>query len=367
MKALVIGGTGPTGPYIVQGLVARGYEPTILHRGHHEVDLGVEVEHLHVDPHFAETLRDGIGNRRFDLIVATYGRLRLFADVLAGRTERLVTIGGTAYSNLNGRPADEAAPRYVENKIVAKIVETEEVLRRAHEAGTFNVTHLRYPNLYGPRQLAPREWSVIRRILDGRRVIPVIDGGLTLESRAYVENAAHAVLLAVDKPAESAGQQYNVADEYTPTDAYRVATIAEIMGVEVELASFPPLAGAPAYWWGSGRDLEFIRLQRPPATFHKLLSVDKIRAEIGYRDIVDFGDAMRRTVTWYLENPLARGGEEEAQIGDPFDYPAEDAYIEALRRFVGATADIPFAGVNYAHPYAHPKTPDAVAAGPHPA
>ena len=38
MKALVIGGTGPTGPYIVEGLLRRGYEVTIYHRGTHEVE-----------------------------------------------------------------------------------------------------------------------------------------------------------------------------------------------------------------------------------------------------------------------------------------------------------------------------------------
>ena len=33
MRALVIGGTGPTGTPIVRGLVDRGYEVTIVHRG----------------------------------------------------------------------------------------------------------------------------------------------------------------------------------------------------------------------------------------------------------------------------------------------------------------------------------------------
>ena len=35
MKALVVGGTGPTGPLIVQGLLDRGYEVTVYHRGFH--------------------------------------------------------------------------------------------------------------------------------------------------------------------------------------------------------------------------------------------------------------------------------------------------------------------------------------------
>ena len=42
MKALVVGGTGPTGPFIVNGLLERGYEVAIFHRGTHEV---AEIPH----------------------------------------------------------------------------------------------------------------------------------------------------------------------------------------------------------------------------------------------------------------------------------------------------------------------------------
>ena len=37
-RALVVGGTGPTGPHIVNGLRARGHATAILHRGTHEID-----------------------------------------------------------------------------------------------------------------------------------------------------------------------------------------------------------------------------------------------------------------------------------------------------------------------------------------
>jgi nucleoside-diphosphate-sugar epimerase len=37
MNALVVGGTGPTGPFIVNGLLQRGYKVTIFHRGTHEI------------------------------------------------------------------------------------------------------------------------------------------------------------------------------------------------------------------------------------------------------------------------------------------------------------------------------------------
>ena len=192
MKALVIGGTGPTGPIIVTGLRNRGYEVTILHRGAHEVPQIGDVEHLHVDPHFADEITPALAGRHFDLVIATYGRLRLLIEPVASVSDRLITVGGTVYSFHDSVPANEESRRRIENPLAEKIVHTEQVLLKAHLDGLFSLTHFRYPGLYGPRQIAPREWSIIRRILDGNRFIPVADGGLTLQSRAYVENAAFA-------------------------------------------------------------------------------------------------------------------------------------------------------------------------------
>ena len=58
--------------------------------------------------------------------------------------------------------------------------------------------------MYGPHQLVPLEWCIVRRILDGRPSIVLPDGGLTLLLVGYAENLAHAVLLAVGAPARRA-------------------------------------------------------------------------------------------------------------------------------------------------------------------
>ncbi len=67
------------------------------------------------------------------------------------------------------------------------------------ETGTiFDVTILRYPDIYGPRAVLGDDWSIVRRLLDGRRQLLVASDGLRLVSRSYVENRCHAVLLAID-------------------------------------------------------------------------------------------------------------------------------------------------------------------------
>jgi hypothetical protein len=89
-RALVIGGTGPTGPHVVAGLGDRVFEVTILHRGVHELPELADVEHLHADPHLAAPLLDAIGTRRFDVVVASTGE--------SGRSPRSSPDGATSSS-----------------------------------------------------------------------------------------------------------------------------------------------------------------------------------------------------------------------------------------------------------------------------
>ncbi len=112
--ALVIGGTGPTGHYIVNGLLQRGYHVAILHRGSHEVDeIPAQVEHIHVDPYDEASFLSGLGDRRFDVCIAAYGRLRMIAKKMVGRCGQFISIGGApAYAGyMNPQlPSPEGLP-----------------------------------------------------------------------------------------------------------------------------------------------------------------------------------------------------------------------------------------------------------------
>ncbi len=58
--ALLIGGTGPTGPPIALGLRQRGYDVTLLHSGRHELPEVAEsagFRHLHGDVYSEDGLR----------------------------------------------------------------------------------------------------------------------------------------------------------------------------------------------------------------------------------------------------------------------------------------------------------------------
>jgi nucleoside-diphosphate-sugar epimerase len=73
--ALVIGGTGPTGHFIVNGLIERGFTVSILHTGQHEVDeIPATVTHLHTNPFDDHAVLETLGIHV--LRIAMYGRLR---------------------------------------------------------------------------------------------------------------------------------------------------------------------------------------------------------------------------------------------------------------------------------------------------
>ena len=339
--ALVIGGTGPTGPGVVNGLFERGYDITVLHTGRHEVDTlppETEVPHVHTNPFRIDEVAETLGNATFDVVYAMYGRLRDLAPYFVGRCGQFIAVGGIPVYKGYARPAQnwprglltplrESADRAVNdaNDKVAKIVATEDVLFEHHP----NATIFRYPLIYGPGQINPREWLIVRRIIDGRRRIIVSDGGLTLRTAAYGPNAGHALTLAADHPEAAAGKAYNISDEHTLTARQTIEVIAAALDVELDIVSLPEELATPARpFLGEENSL------------HRSMSPDLMIAELGYRDKVGVVEAVGMTARDLYENPVRRGSTKERRMQDPFDYDAEDAIIDAYRSSIGKAAEL---------------------------
>jgi nucleoside-diphosphate-sugar epimerase len=358
-KALVVGGTGPTGPYLVDGLLRRGFEVSIFHRGTHEIpEIPARVQHIHGDPFFEHTIAEALDGHTFDLVVATYGRIRFLSRVLVGKIGRLVVAGGVggyrgyrdAYALFPPGlrvPTPESAAQVdddAEMRPSYLIYRTQEEVLATHPTAAY----FRYPLVYGPHQLRPREWSITRRALDKRPHIVVPDGGLLLFSHGYAENLAHAVLLGVDQPEASAGQVYNCADEEQLTLRQIIEIIANVLEHEWEIVSMPYDLARPAHPYV---------MQRDP--HHRLFDVSKIRYELGYTDVVGVEEALKRTVEWYVSHPPVPGGEVERQLQDPFDYEGEDRLIGSYTDGMARIAEVPFSPLaSRSHPYAHPNEPN---------
>lgn len=373
-KALVIGGTGPSGPGVVNGLLDRGYEVTILHSGAHEFEFDEDVEHIHADAHVKESLEEALSGRIFDVAAAMYGRLRVTSEVLAGKADHVVAVGGVFYKhwindqfhrNESGEIEDAPIPPYTfppvpmpetapmddnpNNGFAQAGVRAERRLFEVQDGGGFAATLLRFPRVYGERAMAPIEWSIVRRALDRRPVIILPDGGLALESKLYARNAALAVLLAIDNRRTAAGEIFNVADSPAMTLRQWATVLSRAVGYEPGFLSVPYDLAAPS----------FVYARDPWMTCHRALDISKIAERLGYRPPESAEMTLTRTARHYAEHPLQPGGEAETQLDDPFDYEAEDMYIAEWETFAGRLSDIPFRGFRYEHPYRHPSAKEA--------
>ena len=359
MEILVIGGTGPSGPYIVNGLVERGHRVTILHTGRHEVDslppISI-VAHIHADPFDRGDFTDAIAGRNFDVVFAMYGRLRMLVEVLVGRTPRLFSVGGVpvypgfgdgddrfpsgmrlpsaeehafaplghAGAHRRGRPI---APDKIEPDKIDKILASEAMVFDAHP----HATHFRYPYIYGPNQVVPKEWPVVKRALDRRAHLILADGGRTVETSMFVENVAHAVLLAVDQIDVSAGRAYNVGDDELFSRAQVAQIVADELGHRFEIVNLPFELARPAYPTLAHNSSQ-----------HRIVDTSRIRNELGYRDLVAPLDGLRQTIRWQVEHLPADAARIAKVLQDPFDYAAEDRLAVLYQQFVADCSAVAF-------------------------
>jgi nucleoside-diphosphate-sugar epimerase len=364
--ALVIGGTGPSGPEIVATLLAADFEVCVLHRGAHEPD-GVrvlhEVEHIHADPHFLDRLRDGLGRRTFDVVVATYGRMTVNVEALSGRCERFVGVGGNpvhpgVLDSASAWPsgmrvlADEGGPIVAADattsraRFAAKVVAAERSVMAAHARGAFAGTYLRYPTVYGPRAFLRAERAVLARLHAGRRRLLLPEGGLAITSRLADRNAAHAVRCVLEDPGAASGEIFQCADDVQYSMRQWLELVSAAVGQHPQLVSVPTALAGPV------GDLLPTGLSGSP---HVLVSTTKIKQRLGYADVVRPAEYIHDVVREIADNP---GGLD----GVTWDPAAEDALLgalDALAAHTGVTGDAIESerAATYAHSYDHPAQP----------
>jgi nucleoside-diphosphate-sugar epimerase len=332
VKALVVGGTGPTGPHVVNGLLERGYEVAILHRGLHE-DPGLPpLEHLHADPHQTDSLLDAVRSRRFDVVLGMYGRVKAVGEAFAGRCDQLVCVSGTAvYGGLvdpgtttpSGMavPARETGPLVDElpnaPRLGGAVRSAERYVLEHGRAGSYRVAGVRYPQVYGPRNAIPWEWPVVRRALDRRQRMIVPDDGLWIVSRCAARNAAELVLRLVDHPEVANGKYYNAADD----DQFTVRQLAEL--IIARAGGRTQLVGVPSALSPSA----FTGFVPPGGRPHMLVDNSLAKTELGYREVVTAREALWATVDWMVENPIDL--DHYPAYSPWFDYALEDRVLDS--------------------------------------
>src|SRR6476659_5458564 len=334
MKILLIGGSGFIGPSTATLLLRDGHNVTVFHRGKTAAPQGAEEilgDRQSLQDHQPEFRRE-----KFDVVVdfvLSSGRqAQQLMDTFRGIAGRVIGLSSmdvyrawgvfykTEQCSLQDLPLTEDSELRT-----STITYPPEVLKRAQtiygwmdaEYDKIPVeqailgdpklpgTILRLPMIYGPGDPLHRFHPVLKRIDDGRKQIIFADDVAPLRTpRGYVENVAAAIALAATSP-QAAGRVYNVCE-------------AEFFG---ELDWARKIAAA-IHWQGEfvvlPHDRTPMHLLWPANTAqHVVASSERIRKELGYRELLPREEAVRRTTEWERANP-------PAMTTAQFDYAAED-------------------------------------------
>ncbi|HZS29135.1 MAG TPA: NAD-dependent epimerase/dehydratase family protein [Candidatus Angelobacter sp.] len=341
MKILLIGGSGFIGPYTATMLLKGGHQVTIFHRGKTRAPEG--AEEIFGDRQFLQDHQLEFRRQKFDVVidfVLSSGRQALqLMDTfrsIAGRVVALSSMDvyrawgvffGFDSGELQELPLTEDSdlrtsrsvypPEVLDRMRAAiypwvdkeydKIPVEQAVLSEPKLPGTV----LRLPMVYGPGDPVQRFHPILKRIDDGRRQIIFADDDAAMRTpRGYVENVAAAIALAATSP-QASGRIYNVCETEFFSELDWAKKIAAATGWSGEFVVLPhDRTPKHLLWPGNTRQ-------------HIVASSERIRKELGYRELVPREEAIRRTIDWDCANP-------PTQSLAQFDYPAED---EALAQF----------------------------------
>ncbi|MBZ5619240.1 MAG: SDR family oxidoreductase [Acidobacteriia bacterium] len=310
MKVLVIGGTQFIGPLLVDELVKGGHDVAVLHRKPKH-DLGRRVENIMADRNDADSLREALSGRRFEVVFdnaydwqrgTTAAQVEATVRAAGNRINRYVFMSSVAAygDGLNHKESDPLAPDYHAEPYVRHKATTERLLFRMRARSGFPVVTFRPPFLYGANNPYYREQFFWDRLRAGRPII-IPGDGYRLMQFAYVNDLVQAMVRAMVEP-KAVGEAFNIGDPKPVTQAELVERLARVANVEPTLVRVPrdiiAQSGGNAmeepYYFGEYFDM-------PPITENmgKVTRVLKMK-------LTPFEIALKDTYRWYTRNHKPR-------------------------------------------------------------
>jgi nucleoside-diphosphate-sugar epimerase len=327
--ALIVGGTGQIGLATARSLIAAGWSIRLAQRQGSRLpdDLAPSVEIVPLDREALGAVAGAVAggvDALIDTVAYDDGHARQLLELEADVGAMVVISTGSVYCDEAGRTLDEAAqngfpqfpvPIGEDQPTTAPGPATYSTKKVALEQTLLQgsrrpVTILRPFAIHGPGSTHPREWFFVKRILDGRRLIPLAWRGESRFHTSATVNIAELIRVVLQAPAT---QVLNAADPEALSVAEIGRTIARIYGVELDLV---PLDGAPKN-----------RVGATPWSGPLPLIADMSRAEaLGYWPVATYEQSI---------GAACKSAEALAVAGVPFapylarmfDYAAEDALV----------------------------------------
>lgn len=221
LHAFILGGTGQMGLAITEDLLAAGWAVSVVSRGQRDqpaylADCGVRYVALDRGRRndLAHVLGDG-ADALIDVMAHDAGHGCQLLDVQGSVGGLIVVSSSSVYRDDAGRALDDA----IQNGFPAlpePMSETQPTVdpggatystrkvaleRVLLDEATVPVTVPRPAAVYGLGSIHPREWWFVKRILDGRQVMPLAYEGRSRFHTSSVLNIAELIRIALDKSA----------------------------------------------------------------------------------------------------------------------------------------------------------------------
>ncbi len=171
----------------------------------------------------------------------------------------------------------------------------ENLLRAYADAFSMPLVVLRYFSVYGPRQRPDMAYHrFIRAMLDGTQITVFGDGSATRTS-TYISDCVRGTIQALERGSNNA--VYNLGGKWALSVMETIRLLAELVGVEPELAYAPT---------------------RPGDQTETRAIIDKARAELGYEPTVQPFGGLSRQVDWQRSHesrlgPSRRGADPDLE------------------------------------------------------
>jgi len=341
-KALLVGGSGQVGVATARALLRAGWSVTIAHRGTRALplDLAGHAGELTLDRSDGDALATAA--RGHDLVLDCVAFFP--ADVtpyvaLAGELGSLVVIStASVYLGTNGTWMDVATgdddfPRFAvpvaeQHPIVSADIDGYSTQKAAMERALLAVddlpvTILRPAAIHGPESRALREWYFIKRALDGRERVPLIDRGVSRFATSATTVIAELVRLAGENPGR---RVLNAVDDPAPTVLEIGQAVFAHLGHSTEFDLLPREAVSPESQVG-----------RSPwaVPVPVVLSMQAAVEQLGYVPVGSHRSTIGPAIDWMLAAIADVDWHERfpdlaTRYGADgwFDYEAEDALLD---------------------------------------
>jgi nucleoside-diphosphate-sugar epimerase len=299
MRVLFLGGTSLTGPYAVRRLHALGHQVTVFHRGEHEADFPSGVQHIHgALADSARELLDAAPDVVVHMWAMTEADAESFIRQFRGGAGRAVVISSGDVYRAYGRlqriepgppdavPLREDSPlresRYPYRQTAPHY---DKLLVEQALAGQTDLpaTILRFPAVLGPGEYR-RFHRWVQPMLRGDGELKIQDEGADWRwTHGFAEDVAESVVLAATIPAAT-GRTYNVGEARTPTMIERLREFARATNWRGRILPVPAS--------------ELPEVNRLPHDFAHHIECDtgRIRAQLGYREVVPHEESLARTL-----------------------------------------------------------------------